>query len=260
MDKQFNSLIKDFRSLNQKPQMGLFYGERVRFTQEQDKTQKEAKKIVKRFEDYMSLCMLKQRGYVVVNSLHNPVYEELQTEQNSLNINPISMDHIIYIEQNTADKQDENEFYTPMLQGLMGASDGIIYIFDPLMIEGVRIQRFNDEANLPHFKKKRPEIVKWVEPIGKQMANKFAVCWDDGTIYIYDKELICDPKEKYNQAIVQTRSNNGQEPGKRNYCSKSDIVLKMQELVEGFDFDKIYSSSGLHEALENCDTRTCVFD
>jgi len=91
----------------------------------------------------------------------------------------------------------------------MGASDGTIYIFDPLLVESKRIQRYNDDLNQPYARKKRPEIVRWVEPVGKQISNKFAVCWEDGTIYIYDKDLICDPKEDWNQAMVQTKSNNG---------------------------------------------------
>lgn len=62
---------------------------------------------------------------------------------------------------------------------------------------------------MPFNKKKRPEIVRWVEPIPKSTVSKFAVCWDDGSIYIYDKDLIIDPKEDYKEAIIQTKSNNG---------------------------------------------------
>ena len=128
------------------------------------------------------------------------------------------------------------------MYSIMGGSDGTIYIFDPLLVEGKRIQRFNDDLTKPYAKKKKPEIVRWVEPVAKQNANKFAVCWEDASIYIYDKDLSSDPKEDYKEAIVQTKTNNGMETTKttKNFATKADIVMRMQKLVEDFDFDRIY--------------------
>jgi hypothetical protein len=148
------------------------------------------------------------------------------------------------------------------MYSLMGANDGTVYIFDPLLVEGKRIQRFNDDLNMPFTKKKRPELVRWVEPIAKQNANKFAVVWEDGSIYIYDKDLTSDPKEDFNQAIIQTKTNNGQESGKntKNFATKADIVVKMQSLVEDFDFDRMYSQGGSPEALYHHDTKQCLYE
>jgi hypothetical protein len=98
---------------------------------------------------------------------------------------------------------------------------------------------------MPFRKKKKPELVRWVEPIPKSSVSKFAVCWEDGSIYIYDKDLLIDPKEDFKEAIIQTKTNNGKDDskGSKNFATKSDIVLKMQSIVEEFDFDMIYNQA-----------------
>jgi len=49
----------------------------------------------------------------------------------------------------------------------MGSKDGTIYIYDPLIVTSARIQSYNSDEKMEFHKKKRPEIVKWVEPNGQ---------------------------------------------------------------------------------------------
>ena len=125
---------------------------------------------------------------------------------------------------------------------LIGARDGTIYIYDPLQVTGSRIISYNQDDNMPFYKNKTPEIVKWIEPVGNENPTKFVVVYDDGSIYIYDKDITHNAKEDYTKAIIQTNSNNGKKDGKdgKNFATKSDIILKMQDLVENFDFQKMY--------------------
>lgn len=72
---------------------------------------------------------------------------------------------------------------------------------------------------MPFHKTRRPEIVRWVEPVqttveqlsanGKTKvksvqynASKFAVVFDDSTIYIYEKDVTHDVKEDYRKAMI----------------------------------------------------------
>ena len=64
-----------------------------------------------------------------------------------------------------ADQQDPQDKYrTNSLSCLLGTKDAAIYIFDPVLIQGGKIMSFNNDSNMPFFKNKRPEIVRWVEP------------------------------------------------------------------------------------------------
>jgi hypothetical protein len=113
------------------------------------------------------------------------------------------MDQTIYKENLKESKDTEEEKYsTQSLYCLMGSQDGTIYMYDPLMVEPKRIVRYNQDDSMPFHKKKRPELIKWFEPIGIQTPSKFAVCWEDGSIYVYDKDQTSDPKEDYKESIV----------------------------------------------------------
>lgn len=73
-------------------------------------------------------------------------------------------------------------------------------------------------------------------------ASKFAVVFDDATIYIYEKDFAHDQKEDYRKAMIQTTSNQGKDNQKegKNIFSKAEIVAKMQKIVEDFDFEQEY--------------------
>jgi len=71
---------------------------------------------------------------------------------------------------------------------------------------------------MPYHKERRPELVRWVEPVQTQVeqiatggkkvksvqynASKFAVVFDDATIYIYEKEVAHDVKEDYRKTMI----------------------------------------------------------
>jgi hypothetical protein len=54
---------------------------------------------------------------------------------------------------------------TQLLQCLVGTRDGTIYIYDPLLISTAKILSFNGDAQMPYYKARRPDIVRWVEPV-----------------------------------------------------------------------------------------------
>jgi hypothetical protein len=80
MERQVNSLNKDFKTLNSKPQITFFYGDRVRWVEEVEKISRESKKLLRRYDDKMTLCILKQKGYIVINKLNATDYEQIITE------------------------------------------------------------------------------------------------------------------------------------------------------------------------------------
>ena len=93
---------------------------------------------------------------------------------------------------------------------------------------------FNSDNSLPYFKNKRPELVKWVEPLpsDKPNVNKFCVVFDDGCIYIYEKDVSYAPKEDYTQSMIKLPDGN-----KPSHVSKADVIVKMQKVIENFDFE-----------------------
>jgi len=213
--------------------MGIFYGTRTRWDEKTEKVESEKKpgkmverKFMQKSEDNGLLCFLKQKGNVLIHNLLNPETKELVSEQSALNITPVSMDQTIYCEKQKENAEEENNYFTPSLLSLMGARDGTIYVYDPLIVTTRRIHSFNHDETMPFYKKKSPVIVKWVEPLGNQNPTKFAVVFEDATIYIYEKDVTHDPKEDYTKAIIQTDTNNGDKDLK-NFHTKSDIVLKM---------------------------------
>jgi hypothetical protein len=106
------------------------------------------------------------------------------------------------------------------------------------------VSYFNSEEKMPFFKRKRPDIVAWVEPKKAQLPSQFVVGWDDGVIYLYDRDFTYDPKEDFTKSKIQTSSNNG---NKSNFVYKSEVVMKMQNLVEDFDFQMKYKNISVNE-------------
>ena len=176
------------------------------------------------------MCFLKLKGNVLIKDLLSKHHEELVHEQSELSIYPISMDNNIYLEYEKKDKKTDEEesasdvYKTQLLQCLVGTREGTIYIYDPIMISNAKILSFNNDQTMPFFKARRPEIVKWVEPtphrvdhisrdgktkekIFQLSTNKFAVVFDDATIYIYEKDVVADSKEDARKAMIQTSSN-----------------------------------------------------
>ena len=93
---------------------------------------------------------------------------------------------------------------------------------------------FNNDSKMPFFKDKRPELVKWVEPIGKQNATQFVAVFEDGVIYLYEKDVNYESKEDFTKIeIIETKK--GEKP-----IMKADVVLEMQRQVENFDFEHLY--------------------
>ena len=122
---------------------------------------------------------------------------------------------------------------------LLGSQDGTLFVYDPLIVESNRINRYNSDDKQPFYKNQRPELVKWIEPQPNQNASKFAVAWEDGSMYIYEKDVPYDPKEDYKESVVEIRKDNGKLAGKaptKNFCTKAEVVQQMQKLVEDFDF------------------------
>jgi ribosomal protein L24E len=54
---------------------------------------------------------------------------------------------------------------------LVGTRDGTIYIYDPILISNAKILSFNNDKAMPFFKARRPEIVRWVEPVMQQVEH-----------------------------------------------------------------------------------------
>lgn len=110
------------------------------------------------------------------------------------------MDSVAYLDLSKTPKDDTS---TPIhMNVLLGASDGSLFIYDPMIIEEARILRFNSDEKMPFWKNKRPEQVKWHEPLPNQIPTKFSVAWEDGTIYMYDKNIAYDRKENFKESLI----------------------------------------------------------
>lgn len=156
--------------------------------------------------------------------------KELVSEQSDLSIMPISMDPNIYqdIPKNQQSDQDpdqrdmKEDYHTNSLSCLLGTKDSAIYIFDPILIQQGKIMSFNNDSNMPFFKSKRPEIVRWVEPSNLSLpvsskitengqtstinqhinVSKFVVVFEDGCIYLYEKDVPYSSKEDYTKSMI----------------------------------------------------------
>ena len=78
------------------------------------------------------------------------------------------------------------------MECLIGTRDGTIYVYDPLLIAKANVFTYNG-VDVPFHKPKRPEIVRWVEPILSSQkkslprVSKFVAAFEDGCIYIFYK-------------------------------------------------------------------------
>jgi len=86
--------------------------------------------------------------------------------------------------------------------------------------------------------------------------------FSDGVIYIYEKDVPYDPNEKYDKAIVQTSTNNGDSAAKdgKNFSTKAEIVLKMQEIVEDFDFQQLYKADTQGKHTGFGEAKQCLYE
>ena len=140
---------------------------------------------------------------LIRNILTTTDYDQLFTEQSLLNINPVCMDNRIFIDQ------VERDIKFPSLECLLGSQDGTLFVYDPLLIEPGRIWKFNHNSDELFHKPKRPVLINWVESKGDKNPTLFVATFEDGSIYIYDRELKCDFNESYSNVMVQINSNNG---------------------------------------------------
>ena len=69
----------------------------------------------------------------------------------------------------------------------MGCSKGNLYTFDPLLMGEGKITRFYF-SKPPCQKRRRVELVKWLEPYdeAEQNVQHFLCVYDDGSIYFFD--------------------------------------------------------------------------
>ena len=66
--------------------------------------------------------------------------------------------------QNDDQQEIREKYYTNSMECLIGTRDGTIYVYDPLLIAKANVFTYNG-VDVPFHKPKRPEIVRWVEPI-----------------------------------------------------------------------------------------------
>lgn len=66
----------------------------------------------------------------------------------------------------------------------MGCSKGNIYVFDPHLMGEGKIYKYY-QSKPPVAKRKKVEIVKWLEPINN-VANQFIVVYDDGLFSLFN--------------------------------------------------------------------------
>ena len=81
------------------------------------------------------------------------------------------MDNNIYkeIEKKKTGEEPAPANKTQLLQCLVGTRDGTIYIYDPLLISNAKILSFNGDTQVPYHKERRPDLVRWVEPVQTQV-------------------------------------------------------------------------------------------
>lgn len=183
---------------------------------------------------------MKLKGTVLIPNLMTQ--RELHHEQSDLAIYPVSMDQTIYQEnkkikhpevpggrfQVDADEDIGEKFDRNCLECLIGTREGTIYVYDPVLIMKGHVYSYND-AGTPFHKNKRPDIVRWVEPalsspilqLGQgsaqgrtaakdlqvltsttPAAQKFAVSFEDGCIYIYYKGEPSTTREDYTKQMI----------------------------------------------------------
>ena len=89
---------------------------------------------------------------------------DLRHEANELAVQPISLDSQIFREANKqvavsqegflkvkSDETDKEKFERNCMECIMGTRDGIIYIYDPLLVMKGKVMSYND-SGLPFYK------------------------------------------------------------------------------------------------------------
>lgn len=78
--------------------------------------------------------------------------------------------------------------YQPQIELLMGTSSGSIYCYDPVLKDKGVVVKYN---NVKEVKKARKvDHVRWFEAnVEGTNSNKFIVVFDDGTLYVFFRDL-----------------------------------------------------------------------
>lgn len=76
--------------------------------------------------------------------------------------------------------------YQPQIELLLGCDNGVIFCFDPVLVEKGNVAKYNSGEVKKEMK---VEIVKWFEAMDEgENPNKFIVVFEDGSIYIFFRE------------------------------------------------------------------------
>jgi hypothetical protein len=123
---------------------------------------------------------------------------------------------------------------------------GVVYLFDPILIQNSDILQFNSSNNTDNptmYKDKRVEFVKWIDSFDQTRPPRhFVVVFEDGAIYIFNKDYPIRPTDDYEKDKIKVVTKNKKgEPSEKEY-SKSVIIKKMKQMVENFDFESHYKN------------------
>lgn len=106
MQKQTNNMAIDSKTMYYKPQFGVFYGQRLRYEEEEevvgDRTKRRERQVtrtvIREYEDEGVIAFLKPKGNIMINNLFAQDADEIHSLHSNLTIGPISIDPTIYIE------------------------------------------------------------------------------------------------------------------------------------------------------------------
>mmetsp|Transcript_24543 Transcript_24543/g.24140 ORF Transcript_24543/g.24140 Transcript_24543/m.24140 type:complete len:239 (+) Transcript_24543:88-804(+) len=111
---------------------------------------------------------------------------------------------------------EENE----EVEMLVGTMQGDIFLFDPMLKGKAEIKILNSEKDPTLKKSKQVELVKWIEPApGLTAPTRFLVVFEDGHIYIYNKDLASNKALDPDKDIIRTKP--------EGQFSKGQIMRKM---------------------------------
>ena len=149
--------------------------------------------------------------------------------------------------------------YQPQIELLLGTGSGTVYCYDPQLKEKGIVVKYNNVVAVK--KSRKVDHVRWFEAMQEGTnSNKFIVVFDDGTFYIFFRDLNYS-ENRYPQTVrIPTASNSNStfiydqinapdfvpqpgtgQPEYKEYTREA-IVKILQNTVEGFDFDQYYSA------------------